>query len=152
SFYDRMYRVLGPATIVASRLGLQALTAAERVRRQIFPILDDVIARRRAGAFGDETIIDVLARSEHPSGRPLTTDEIIGCSLQFMFAAHMPVSAAFPWVGYELARHPEWLERLRADVAAASADERLTYAAYKRLDSLSWVVQETLRLHSPAVF
>ena len=65
-----------------------------------------------------------------------------------MMAAHDTTTSTLTSMTYELARHPEWQERVRAESLAlgktyADADD------VEKLHSLTWVMRETLRRYPP---
>ncbi len=82
-----------------------------------------------------------LARDEGGDHMPVAevAEELIG----LLFAGHETTQIALAWAIYWLHKHPETMEKLRAELDAAPPDA----AARLKLPYLDAVVHETLRLH-----
>ncbi|KAL3911893.1 MAG: hypothetical protein SGILL_007103, partial [Bacillariaceae sp.] len=75
--------------------------------------------------------------------------------MQFLLAGRDSTSAALSWCLYELTRHPTWTLALREEVdqiCGKGSDNaaEFTMDAIQRMKILPAIVNETLRLHSPA--
>lgn len=69
-----------------------------------------------------------------------------------MIAGHDTTTVAISAMVYELARHPEWQERVSADCERAiceSPDETVSFEAAAGLASVEWCAKEVLRLYTP---
>jgi cytochrome P450 len=86
------------------------------------------------------------ARSE--DGEEFTDQEIVDHMIFLMMAAHDTTTSTLTSMMYLLARHPEWQTRLR-DEAVALGKRALEYDDLERLETLTWVIRETLRLYPP---
>jgi cytochrome P450 family 135 len=117
----------------------------ERIRR--FPpfrrevdavdrLIHDVIAERRAGGDLEERvdILSLLLQARHEDGSPMSDRELRDELVTLLVAGHETTATALAWAVERLARHPEKLDRLAAEVAEGED-------AY-----LKAVVLETLRL------
>ncbi|MFC9995110.1 cytochrome P450 [Nocardia sp. NPDC127526] len=103
------------------------------------------LPRKRAG--DDADLFSVLCRAAARED-DFTDEDIISHMIFVMMAAHDTSTIAISMLVYELARHPEWQERLRAESIALESDS-LTYDDLARLPSLDLAFRETLRLHAP---
>ena len=65
-----------------------------------------------------------------------------------MMAAHDTTTSTLTSMTYELARHPEWQERVRAECRSHDRDT-LGYEELGKLETLGLVLNETLRRHPP---
>ncbi len=144
AFYEREYflQVLrGPASPFA-RL--------RQVRRVLDGIILDEIARRHAGALGED-ILSVLIEATDAEGLGLTDEQIRDQVLTLLFAGHDTTTSTVAFLFYELARSPEWAERLSAERDRVAAGREPTAAElFGEMPELGAAVDETLRLYPPA--
>src|SRR5215218_2318501 len=106
-----------------------------RVERVDKLIAAEISERRRAEDLGErEDVLSMLVGAEHEDGSPMSDKEIRDELLTLLVAGHETTATALAWAMERLTRHPEKLERLRAEVEAGE-DEYLTAT-----------IQETLRL------
>ena len=121
------------------------LAGPERIRRLPFfsrridrvdeLIHREIAERRRAGDLAErDDILSMLVAAEHEDGSPMSDAEIRDELLTLLVAGHETTATALSWAVERLVRHPEKLERLRAEVLAGED-------AY-----LTATIQETLRL------
>lgn len=101
---------------------------------------------KRAGAGSD--LFSVLCRMSTEEGHAFADEDIVDHLIFLMMAAHDTSTLTLSMLAYELARHPEWQERLRAE-SLALGKPTLDYADLDRLPSLDLAFRETLRLYSP---
>jgi cytochrome P450 family 135 len=94
------------------------------------------IAERRAAADLEQRddVLSMLVAARHEDGSPMSEAEIRDELLTLLVAGHETTATALAWAVERLTRHPEKLERLRADTIAGDD-------AY-----LTATIQETLRL------
>jgi cytochrome P450 len=121
------------------------LIGPERIRRiplfrRRIELVDELIQReiteRRAAedlAERDD-ILSMLVAARHEDGSPMSDAEIRDELLTLLVAGHETTATALSWAVERLVRHPEKLERLRAETLAGEE-------AY-----LTATIQETLRL------
>jgi cytochrome P450 len=144
AFYEREYWlqvVRGPGSPFA-RL---------RQVRQILDriILDEIAHRRRNGA--GEDILGVLVESTDSEGAGLTDEQIRDQVLTLLFAGHDTTTSTVAFLFYELARRPEWAERIAAEIGRVAPDREPTAAElFGEMPELGAAVDETLRLYPPA--
>ncbi|MFI9504395.1 cytochrome P450 [Nocardia sp. NPDC052566] len=104
------------------------------------------LAAKRAGAGTD--LFSVLSRATTEEGHTFTDDEIVQHMIFVMMAAHDTSTIAASMLVYELARHPYWQDRLRAE-SRALGKLSLDYADLDRLPALDMAFREVLRLYAP---
>jgi cytochrome P450 len=99
-------------------------------------MIGSVITERREAADFEqrEDVLSMLLAASHEDGSPMSDVEIRDELLTLLVAGHETTATALAWAVERLARHPEKLERLRAEVLAGED-------AY-----LKATIQETLRL------
>jgi cytochrome P450 len=107
-----------------------------RIERVDELIHGEIAARRLAEDLAErDDILSVLVAARHEDGSPMSDAEIRDELLTLLVAGHETTATALSWAVERLVRHPDKLERLRAE-AEAGAEE--TY--------LTATIQETLRL------
>jgi cytochrome P450 len=95
----------------------------------------EISERRAAEDLAErDDILSMLVGARHEDGSPMSDSEIRDELLTLLVAGHETTATALSWAMERLSRHPEKLERLRAEVLAGEE-------AY-----LTATIQETLRL------
>jgi cytochrome P450 len=145
SFYEREYflQVLrGPGSPFA-RL--------RRVRRTLDRIILGEIARRRRAGEPGEDVLGLLMEARDEDGQSFDDGQVRDQVLTLLFAGHDTTTSTVAFMFYELARDPEWAERLAAeqrDVAGGEAPS--AGQLFGEMPLLDMAVSETLRLYPPA--
>jgi cytochrome P450 len=104
----------------------------DRVDRLLF---EEISSRRGAADLAErDDILSLLLQATHEEGRPMSDRELRDELMTLLVAGHETTATGLSWAIELLARHPEELERLEADVAEGDG-------AY-----LDAVIKETLRL------
>ena len=98
-------------------------------------------------AEGGSDMFARLARAQNESGDRLADQAVIDQMIFLMMAAHDTTTSTLTSMTYELARHPEWQERVRAEALAAG--EALGFDEIEGATELGWVMKETLRRYPP---
>jgi len=104
-----------------------------RSRNALDALVYEEIALRRAESNGDvrEDVLSLLMRAEHDDGSPLSDRELRDELVTVVGAGHETTATALAWAVERLVRHPEAMERLRADEDGTYTDA---------------VIRETLRV------
>ena len=128
-------RALAPVLI----LGPDRIRAFPPFRRRVDRVnalIYAEIAERRAAEDVAERddVLSMLVTARHEDGSPMSDAEIRDELLTLLVAGHETTATALAWAVERLSRHPEKLERLRAEVLAGEEDY------------LTATIQETLRL------
>jgi cytochrome P450 family 135 len=98
-------------------------------------IYREIAERRRTGDVEQrDDVLSMLVAARHEDGSPMSDEEMRDELLTLLVAGHETTATSLSWAVERLVRHPEKLERLRAEVNDGR-DEYLTAT-----------IQETLRL------
>lgn len=146
SFYGLEYPlqiIFGPFTPAA---GLHA------DRRLLERLVGEEIGRRRsAGGERGGDILSSLLEATDEDGVGLAEGQVLDHVLTLLFAGHDTTTSTVSFLAYELARHPDWAERLRAELATVCGDREPTAEElFTGLPLLTRAIDETLRLYPPA--
>jgi cytochrome P450 len=106
----------------------------------------NIDARRNSG--GDD-LFAALCRARDGDGNQFTDDDVVNHMIFLMSAATDTSAAAATAVLHQLALHPEWQDRVRAESSAEIGDGRLDLDALDRMQSLGMVINESVRLFAP---
>jgi cytochrome P450 len=131
---------LGPALLVGpDRIG-RIPSFRRRIDRVDELIHEEIAARREAEDLEErDDILSLLVGARHEDGSPMSEAEMRDELLTLLVAGHETTATSLAWAVERLVRHPEKLERLRAE-ALAGEDAYLTAT-----------IQETLRLRPVVV-
>jgi sterol 14-demethylase len=134
-------------------LPIPALRARDRARRELVAKIEEIFRRRdeSAGEYGD--LFQILRGLKGPDDRPrYDLDQITGMFISMMFAGHHTTSVVSSWALLDLLMHPEWMQKVVAELDDIYGDGRdVSYQALREIPLLECALKETLRLHPPLV-
>lgn len=119
--------------------GVRARATLEEFFRRHLP------AKREQG--GDD-LFAALCQAETDDGHRFTDDDVVNHMIFALMAAHDTTTITLTTMAYQLARHPEWQERLRAE-SRALGKPVLEFADLDALPSADLVMKESLRMVAP---
>jgi cytochrome P450 len=94
-----------------------------RLRRDLDAFLFAEFARRRAeGVGGREDVLSLLLAARDENGEPMSDEELRDQMMTLLFAGHDTTATSLAFAFHNVLRHPDVLERLRADVAQGRAE------------------------------
>ncbi|GLW10374.1 NADPH--cytochrome P450 reductase [Microtetraspora sp. NBRC 13810] len=120
--------------------------------RLMHDLVDDVIARRRTtGGGGTGDLLGLMLEAADPrTGERLPDENIRNQVLTFLIAGHETTSGLLSFALYNLLRNPHALAQAYAEVdRLLPGDTVPTYETVMKLDVVSRILEETLRLWSP---
>jgi cytochrome P450 family 135 len=128
-------RLLAPVILIGPER-IRRLPAFRRRIERVDELIHREISERRAAEDLTERddILSMLVAARHEDGSPMSDAEIRDELLTLLVAGHETTATALSWAVERLSRHPEKLERLRAEVLAGEEGY------------LTATIQETLRL------
>lgn len=124
---------------------------AEAVRRTVWGLADELIAKRRAaGSGGADLLSRLLDARDQETGDGLADDDVRDEAIIFLVAGHETTGSALAFTLHLLARHAEAQERVRAEVHDAVGAEKAPAFDTDALPFTTQVVNESMRLYPPA--
>ncbi len=122
----------------------------QRMRARGDEIVLRHIAARRTEGVGEMDFLRLMLDTPcHDSGRTMTEDEIRVESLQLLVAGNETSSISLTWIFYLLGRHPQYVSRIREEIADVIGDDPIGFDNLHRLALTTRVVDEALRLYPP---
>ena len=115
-------------------------------RRFMLGFLGKMLEKKRGDAGND--IFGRLCRARSETGDVLSDADVLDHMIFLMMAAHDTTTSTLTSLTWELARHPEWQERIREE-SRAFGDPRPGFDEIDGLEGLTLAVQETLRRYPP---
>lgn len=88
-------------------------------------------------------------KSDNAEKRKMTLDEITAQGVSFFVAGVESVATAVTHTTYFLAMHPEYQDRVIAEVGKAISEHGLTYDALQQMPFLDACIKEAMRVTSP---
>ncbi|MBA4855088.1 cytochrome P450 [Nocardia farcinica] len=117
-----------------------------RGRRRLEDYFRRELPAKRAGEGND--LFSVLSRATTEEGHTFTDEEVVQHMIFVMLAAHDTSTIASSMLVYELGRHPEWQDKLRAE-AIGLGKESVGYDDLDELPLLDMAFKEALRMYAP---
>ena len=100
-------------------------------------------------ASGGDDLFAALCRIRDEDGNQFTDDDVVNHLIFLMMASTDTCATTSTAVLYQLALHPEWQDRVRAESISEIGRGRLDLDALNRMRSLGMVINESLRLLAP---
>lgn len=131
-------------------LATPANRRAQRARRDLYRLVDDIIAHRRATGGGRPDLLNLLLEARDPdTGVGLDDREVRDQVLIFLVAGHETTGATLAFTLHLLGRYPAIQDRVRSEVTAAVGTELVELDDVKQLTYTQQVINESLRLYPP---
>jgi cytochrome P450 len=148
SFYSRDY------TLRMLRGPFSPWDHQQKATRALTRLIYSEISRRRAtGERGDDVLSLLIDATDEDGQAALTDLQIRDEVMTLLFAGHDTTTSTIAFMFYELARHPDVVDRLLAEQNTQLAGNALPTPSQLMGDGLPYleqVLDETLRLYPPA--
>lgn len=115
-------------------------------RRYLEDFFAAELPRKRANPAGD--LFSRLCEARTEDGELFSDEDVINHIIFVLMAAHDTSTITLSNMIYQLAKHPEWQERLREESRALGKGE-LDHADLEKLPGMELVMKEALRLCAP---
>jgi cytochrome P450 len=123
----------------------------QRTMRELDALMHSVIGRARARGPGDGSLLSMLLSSvDAETGQPLPDRAVRDEVFTLFVAGHETTALTLAWMFTFLDGRPEVLAKMRAEVDSVLGGREPTFDDVPKLAYLRQVVEETLRLRSPA--
>jgi sterol 14-demethylase len=134
-------------------LPIPALRARDRARRKLASKIEAIFERRERSGEQYKDLFQILHGLRDQKGeRRYSDDQITGMFISMMFAGHHTTSVTSSWAMIDLLQHPEWMQKVVAELDEIYADGRdVSYQALREIPLLECALKETLRLHPPLI-
>ncbi len=152
--FAELYHTLGAA---ADAGGLQdpgaqkeAYEARDQARARLEELITERVDLRRASGEVNMDLLQVYMDTTYPDGRHLTTSEIAGMIVWFMFAGHHTSANTAAWTLVELARYADLAAAVVSEVdEVMSSGQQFDLKVLRRMSRLEGFIREALRVHPP---
>jgi cytochrome P450 len=115
-------------------------------RRRLEQYFHNQLPAKRASQNDD--LFSVLCRAETEEGEHFSDEDVVNHMIFTLMAAHDTSTITLTMMGYYLAKHPEWQNRLRAE-SQTLGKAAIGYDDLGALPSMDLVFKETLRMNAP---
>ena len=109
-------------------------------------LLTDIRQRRNEGIPGRTDILSLLVDARDEQGEPMREEELVDEMFTLLMAGHETTATALAWAFWHLTRHPEVVERVRAEIARVTGGGPVEPQHIGQLEYLDAVIKETMRL------
>jgi cytochrome P450 len=124
---------------------------AARARRELYAVVDGLIARRRAaGAGGDDLLSRLLSARDPDTGAAMDKQQVRDEALTFLLAGHETTSIALTFTLDLLGRHPDGQGRVRDEVDRVLGGRSPAVDDLPALECAAMAIKEAMRLYPPA--
>ncbi len=111
----------------------------------------DLIAQRRAAAYGQDDLLDMLLSARDADSGEAMSDRQLRDEILTVFAAgHETTAITLTWTWYLLSQHPQILRRMQAEIDAVLEGRLPTLDDLPRMPFTLQVFEESLRLYPSA--
>jgi sterol 14-demethylase len=152
ALYHDLEQAISPEAILDPYGASEIFEKRDRARGRLQDIIMEVVRERRAKGGQHPDMLQTFMDAEYLDGTKLPDELIPGMVVWIMFAGFHTSSNTASWTMVEIARHPEFVPELVAEVDSIyHGDEPLSFASLREIPLLEKFVFEVLRLHPPLV-
>jgi cytochrome P450 len=145
AFVDMVQASIG---IVRRPLPFTAMGRGVAGRKYLVEYFTKMVPQRRAA--GGDDIFSQFCQATDDNGEYLSVDAIVDHMNFLMMAAHDTITSSLSTMVWQLAKHPEWQDKLREEMLrVAPAGEGVGHNALNDLEMTEWAFKEALRLVPP---
>jgi sterol 14-demethylase len=151
--YHDLEKGVNPLAFVFPYLPLPVFRRRDKARARLQELVTGIIAKRAQKSEKSEDAFQLLIDARYEDDSRLSAHEITGMLIGTLFAGHHTTAGTAAWTLLELARRPEYLERVLKELDTHfGADGEVTFQALREIPVLENVIKEVLRLHPPLIF
>jgi cytochrome P450 len=129
------------------------LVRRDAVARELDERALALIRERRAADDDPRDVLSLIVRARDEDGAPLDDEQVLAHVKILLVAGHETTTSLSAWTLYLLATMPDWLARVREEIAALGCppDVALDFESLRNLRLLDRFVRETGRLYPPVL-
>ncbi len=148
-YYD-LERGVTPAAYIHANLPIPSMIKRNKARARLVAMIEEIVQQRQESGRVGEDFLQTLMDARYKTGEKLSPHEITGMLLASMFAGHHTSSVTTAWTLIELIKHPDFLDRVLAELAEVyKPGDDVTFASLRQITLTELAVKEALRLHPP---
>lgn len=148
--YRDLEKGIDPSALLDPTQQKESFQKRDQARARLEELITEAVRSRREGGVEHNDMLQIYMDATYEDGSKLTDHEITGMVIWFMFAGHHTSSNTSAWTLLEIARHPQYLAELTAEVDRLHAQEgELSLKALREIPLLEGFIREALRLHPP---
>jgi cytochrome P450 len=143
--WRRLESIVDPPLWLPSPANLRFRVAKARLDRIVYRL----IAARRGDNVpaGDDLLSRLFKARENGAG--MTEEQLHNEAITLLLAGHETTANALSWTWYLLSEYPHWCRSAHAEVAGILGQRAVTADDLPRLDVVTRVFQESMRLYPP---
>ena len=109
----------------------------------------ETLRRREQG--GGQDMFSQFATATHEDGSLMPVDQVVDHMIFLMMAAHDTITSSATSLVWQLAKHPEWQDKVRAEIMALTGGvpRAIAYEELGKLELTEMAFKEALRLIPP---
>ena len=127
-----------------------ATMRARESSRRLDRVINDIIARRRAGEQAEDLLGMLMEARDAETGEGMTDRQLRDEVTTMFLAGHETTANALAWTFYVLSTHPEVERRVRTELDEVLGGRPPTLDDLPSLPFLLQVLKESMRLYPPA--
>ncbi|MEO0365635.1 MAG: cytochrome P450 [Pseudomonadota bacterium] len=117
--------------------------------RELRSWIGELIAKREQQSVQAEDFLGLYLQARDKAGQRFSDRELLDEMITLIVAGFETTANTLAWVWYELAKHPDVAERVRAELIQSGAADDPSLETVADLPVTLQVLQETLRLYPP---
>lgn len=122
----------------------------QNMRLEADQIVRNYVDKRRKEPGKESDILDLILKKPYKDTGELMTDETVMVEiLQLLVAGNETSTTAAAWTFYALAKHPEHISKIRAEVLDIFGDDEIEYSQIAKLEYTLCVLDEAMRVYPP---
>ncbi len=150
--YHDLEKGMAPIAFIFPNLPIPVLRRRDKARVRLQELVTQIIEKRAQKTEKSDDAFQMLIDTRYEDGSRLSANEITGMLIGTLFAGHHTTAGTATWIALELARHPEYLEKVLTEFDTLyGEDGEVTFQSLREIPVFERVIKEVLRLHPPLI-
>jgi len=145
---DKMMKAITPMTQAQYSLQMNipgtVYNKAIKGRKYLIAAFTDLIKKRRVDP--GEDLFSRMCHATSDEGEMFTDEEIIDHMIFMIQASHDTTAWSMTAITYNLAKHPEWQDKVRAESSQLEISKQVDFRSLMELHNLNLVFKESMRI------